>query len=97
MSHIYKNVLSSEELSYLNTLTEVLAAKDSLDTKTSGVVYFSVPITDLIRDTLQSRLGLNLSVYSSIPMRWIKGDTAPHVDTGRSIFKNKRRQSFRRL
>jgi hypothetical protein len=88
MSHIYKNVLSSEELSYLNTLTEVLAAKASLDTKTSGVVYFSVPITDLIRDTLQSRLGLNLSVYSSIPMRWIKGDTAPHVDTGRSIFKN---------
>jgi hypothetical protein len=88
MSHIYKNVLSSEELSYLNTLTEVLAAKASLDTKTSGVVYFSVPITDLIRDTLQSRLGLNLSAYSSIPMRWIKGDTAPHVDTGRSTFKN---------
>ena len=88
MSHIYKNVLSSEELSYLNTLPEVLAAKASLDNKTHGMVYFSVPITDLIRDTLQSRLGLNLSTYSSIPMRWIKGDTAPHVDTGRSTFKN---------
>jgi hypothetical protein len=52
------------------------------------MVYFSVPVTDLIRDTLQSRFDLHLSTGSSIPMRWIKGDTAPHVDVGLSNFKN---------
>lgn len=88
MSSIYTNVLSNEELDYFNNHPEVLAAKTSLDSRQSGMVYFSVPINNLIRDTLQSRLGLNLSIDSKIPMRWIKGDTAPHVDTGASHFQN---------
>ena len=88
MSSIYTNVLSNEELDYLNHRPEVLAAKASLDSKQSGMVYFSVPITHDIRDTLQSRLGLHLIEGSKIPMRWIKGDTAPHVDTGTSHFQN---------
>lgn len=88
MTSIYTNVLSNEELDYLNNLPEVLAAKSSLDSKQSGMVYFSVPITNVIRDTLNSRLGLHLPVGSQIPMRWIKGDTAPHVDTGVSHFQN---------
>jgi len=88
MSSIYTNVLSNEELEYLNNRPEVLTAKASLDSKPSGMVYFSVPITNVIRDTLHSRFGLDLSAYSQIPMRWIKGDTAPHIDTGASKFKN---------
>ena len=84
----YTNVLSNEELDYLNNRPEVISAKSSLDSKQSGMVYFSVPITNIIRDTLNSRLGLHLSVGSQIPMRWIKGDTAPHVDTGASPFQN---------
>ena len=86
MASIYTNVLSNEELEYLNTLPEVLVAKVSLDSRQSGMVYFSVPITNVIRDTLKSRFGLNLSVDSHIPMRWIKGDTTPHVDVGASKF-----------
>ena len=82
----YTNVLSNEELDYLNNRPEVFAAKSSLDSKPSGMVYFSVPITNAIRDTLESRFGLNLSVDSKIPMRWIKGDIAPHVDVGSSKF-----------
>jgi hypothetical protein len=88
MTSIYTNVLSSEELEYLNNLPEVLEAKASLDAKSSGLIYFSVPVTDVIRDTLQSRFGLDIAVGSSIPMRWIKGDTAPHVDRGASDFEN---------
>jgi hypothetical protein len=84
MSCIYSNVLSKEDIEYLNTRPEVLAAKDSLDTRTSGMVYFSVPITESIRATVQARFGLG--VGASIPMRWIKGDTAPHVDVGASPF-----------
>ena len=88
MSSIYTNVLSNEELDYFNNHPEVLAAKTSLDTRESGMVYFSVPINNSIRDTLQSRLGLNLSVSDHIPMRWIKGNTEPHVDIGASHFQN---------
>lgn len=87
MASIYTNVLSSEELAYLNALPEVLTAKASLETRSSGMVYFSVPVTDTIRDTLEARFGLRLSV-SSLPMRWIKGDSVPHVDTGVSTFQN---------
>jgi len=88
MSSIYTNVLSNEELDYFNNHPEVLLAKDSLVSRRSGSVYFSVPINDSIRATLQSRFGLNLPVDSQIPMRWIKGDTSPHVDVGASTFQN---------
>jgi hypothetical protein len=88
MSSIYTNVLSNEELDYFNNRPEVLVAKDALDSKQSGMIYFSVPINNVIRNTLQSRFGLNLSLDSQIPMRWIKGDTAPHVDVGASPFQN---------
>ena len=88
MSSIYRNLLSNEELDYFNNRHEVLVAKASLDSRQSGSVYFSVPINDSIRSTLQSRFGLNLSVDSKIPMRWIKGDTSPHVDVGASTFQN---------
>lgn len=86
MSSTYSNVLSKEELEYLNTHPDVLVAKASLDAKPSGMVYFSLAITDSIRATLQQRFGLD--VTGSIPMRWIKGDTAPHVDVGASQFQH---------
>jgi len=88
MASIYTNVLSNAELVYLNQLPEVVAAKASLDARPSGMVYFSVAITDSIRAALQSRFGLDLSSVTTIPMRWMKGDTAPHVDVGSSHFEN---------
>jgi hypothetical protein len=88
MTSFYRNILSIEELNYLNNLPEVLTAKASLDSQPSGMVYFSVAITDSIRASLQSRFGLDLSAYNSIPMRWIKGDTRPHIDIGASNFQN---------
>lgn len=88
MTSFLTNVLTTEEVHYLNNLPEVLTAKASLDSRPSGMVYFSVTLTDSIRATLQSRFGLDLSPYSSIPMRWIKGDTKPHVDSGASNFQN---------
>lgn len=88
MSFTYKNVLSYEDLHYINSHPEVLSAKASLDTRSSGMVYFSVPLTVSICDALQSRLGLDIGSYSHIPMRWIKGDVAPHVDVATSVFQN---------
>ena len=88
MTSVYANVLSTEELQYLNNLPEVLAANASLDARQSGMVYFSVAVTEVIRAALEARFGLRIPAGSSIPMRWIKGDTAPHVDTGASHFEN---------
>lgn len=85
MASIFTNVLSSEELHYLNNLPEVLAAKASLDSR--EMVRFSVAVTDSIRTALEARFGLSLST-DSVPMRWIKGDTAPHIDRGASNFDN---------
>jgi len=88
MASLYTNVLSNEELEYLNNLPEVLQAKSSLNANPYAMVYFSVSVTDSICNTLQSRFGINVSVGSCVPMRWIKGDTAPHIDTGSSNFQN---------
>jgi len=88
MSFLYQNVLSEDELEYLNNRPEVLLAKTSLDAKTSGMVYFSVPVTESLRATFQSRFGLEIPADSQIPMRWVKGDTAPHIDVGTSPFQN---------
>jgi len=88
MTSVYTNVLSKEEISYLTNLSEVRIAKATLDARSSGMVYFTAPITESISDALQARFGLHVSMGSSIPMRWIKGDTKPHVDSGRSAFQN---------
>lgn len=88
MASTYANVFTNEDIQYLNTLPEVLTAKASLDTNPSGMVYFSVCVTDSIRNALHVRFGLDIAEGSAIPMRWIKGDTAPHMDVGASAFDN---------
>lgn len=89
MSNTYSNIFSNEYIEYLNQLPEVIAAKAKLNSSSAfNKVYFSIQITDTIRDTLHTRLGLDLSSVSEIPMRWIKGDTSPHIDTGSKRFEN---------
>jgi hypothetical protein len=85
---MYTNVLSEEDLHYINTHPSVLLAKESIEAKSSGMVYFSVPLIDSIRTALQTHLGIDLRAYSQIPMRWIKGDISPHVDVAQSTFQN---------
>lgn len=87
MESLFSNILSTEDINYLKQLPEVLEAKAKLDTYTSyGKVYFSISLTDSIRSALETHLGLDLSHVTSLPMRWIKGDTLPHIDTGMSKF-----------
>ena len=88
MATTHTNVLLSEDIQYLNNLPEVLAAKASLEGRPSGMIYFSVGITDGIRTALESRFGLTIPVGASIPMRWIKGDSSPHVDVASSNFEH---------
>lgn len=83
---VYENVFSKDLLDTLKELPEVLAAKEKLGAATQNVVYFNIPLTQELRSALESRFGLNLASVSSVPMRWLKGDTEPHMDTGRAAF-----------
>ena len=90
MASVYSQIFSSEELEYLLSHPEVTIARDKLGNSQYGSskVSFTVPLTDVIRDTLQRQFVLDLSTVSHIPMRWIVGDTAAHIDSGASKFQN---------
>ena len=78
------NVFSDDEVIALMQLPATLDARARLGTQ--GTVSFTVPLTDPVRASLQTHLGLDLSTVSHVPMRWIQGDTPVHVDTGSSAF-----------
>lgn len=87
MASLFANIFSADDIDYILALPEVISAQAKLNT-TSSPVYFTIPLTDSIRTALSSRLGLDLSAVSEIPMRWMKGDTAPHIDVGSTEFEN---------
>jgi len=82
MSAPILNVFSESDIQYLLQLPEVQEARSRL----GASVRFTIPVTETIRTALAQRLGLDLSSVTEIPMRWIKGDTAPHIDRGASAF-----------
>lgn len=84
----YASILDNEQIASFFSLEEVQIAKQKIDARQSGSVYFTVNVTETIRTTIKNKLGLDLSSVVSIPMRWMKGDTAPHVDVGVSTFEN---------
>lgn len=83
----FPSVLSQEDLEYILDLPEVRTAWEKLD-ETSKNVRFTIELTESIRAALEARFSLDFSSVSRIPMRWIKGDTVPHIDSGASKFEN---------
>jgi hypothetical protein len=82
----FTNILLNEDIDNLLNTPQVLDAKKNLDDKSSGSVYFSIELTQSIKDLIYEKISLNLSNVKSIPMRWIKGDTMPHIDKGVDCF-----------
>jgi hypothetical protein len=88
MTTAYSSVFSSEELEYLLGHPEVAIARDKLGNSQSGKVYFTVPLTDDLKATLNREFALDFSNVLNLPMRWIVGDSPPHVDSGASEFQH---------
>lgn len=88
MATSYSNVLSQEQLEFLNSMPEVLSAKAKVDSMERGPIYFSISLPYTIKQSLQQTLGIDLSHLDTVPMRWIKGDTVPHIDHGQGSFEN---------
>lgn len=87
----FTDFFSQADISYINQLPEVLNAKTKLEVNANPATNkesFTITLTDSIKASLETRMGLNLSNISTIPMRWINGDTSPHIDTSSTTFDN---------
>jgi hypothetical protein len=80
------SMLEAEHIASFLAMEEVHAAKQQIDARTSGSVYFTVGMTDAIKAVLKDTFDLDLLDAKSVPMRWIKGDITPHVDVGTAAF-----------
>ncbi len=80
------NCLPEEYINELLNLPEVIYAKDQINVKQSGSVYFSIDLIPTIKTALYDLFGLDFSAVNHIPMRWIKGDTHPHIDNSSRQF-----------
>uniref|UniRef100_A0A6C0HAV9 Uncharacterized protein n=1 Tax=viral metagenome TaxID=1070528 RepID=A0A6C0HAV9_9ZZZZ len=80
------NLLSSNEITEIvnNPIVEINREKLA----TLQKVDFSVELSDVIKTKLETGLDIDLSHITSIPMRWIKGDSIPHIDKGDARFHN---------
>ena len=47
---------------------------------------FYYPLSETLRQTLTTRLGMDLEKVTHIPMKWARGDPHPHVDVGSEPF-----------
>ena len=88
MTTVCSNVFSSDDLTSMNTHTNSLSALHELNGSTKSIVSFVIPLTDSMRTSLQAAMQLDLSNVSNLPMRWIKGDITPHIDSGPAAFQN---------
>ncbi len=80
------NLLLPNEIADILNNPIVQSNKEQLSTLQQ--VDFSIQLPDAIKTKLETGLGINLTQITSIPMRWIKGDTLPHIDKGESVFNN---------
>jgi hypothetical protein len=86
-NNILRDVFSLDEITELLTNLETVTNRQKLS-DTDTVVKFSLPISDSIKSKLENSLSMNLSQVTTIPMRWVRGDTPPHIDKGESHFNN---------
>lgn len=82
--YMMKNILSSIEITEILNDPIVQANKENLSS--SDKVDFSIEVNDEIKTKLENGFGISLSHITSIPLRWVKGDTPSHIDKGAQNF-----------
>ena len=84
---IRSSSLSNNLIDSLLQLPEVIRAKDQIDVQTGpGSIYINACLDASVKQDISEQLGLPLSGLDTIPMRWIKGDTKPHIDKAARSF-----------
>lgn len=80
------NLLSPNEIADILDNSIVKSNKEKLSTQQK--VDFLIQLSDTIKNKLETGLNIDLTHITSIPMRWIKGDTPQHTDKGENHFSN---------
>ena len=86
MTSVHSHIFTEEEINDLCNLPEVLEAKQKLNSN-HNVVYFHISLSESMKQKIKENIQLDLFHIDSIPMRWIQGDTKPHIDQSTSSFK----------
>ena len=80
-------ILSSNEIIELLNNPIVQKEREYLS-DAKNEVKFEIPLPDVIKTKIENSLSIDLSQVIKIPMRWVKGDTLPHIDRGVRDFNN---------
>ena len=88
MTTVLSNVFSSDDLNHMVQHVNAVSALNKFNGTENGIASFVIPLTNSIRATLQTAMQLDLSNVANLPMRWIKGDMTPHVDSSPATFQN---------
>lgn len=78
-------ILSSTEIIELLNHPIIQKERESLS-DTNKEVKFEISLPDIIKTKIENSLSIDLSQVITIPMRWVKGDTLPHIDRGERAF-----------
>ena len=82
----FSDVLPDNLLQEILNLPKVQKSRELIDKKSSGSIYFTIALSTELKNTLKAKLNLDLEHIHEIPMRWIKGDTLPHIDKSSKKF-----------
>ena len=88
MTTVHSDIFSSEDLTFITQHNSVITALHKSCILSVGMLSFIMPITSSIRSALTRTFGMDLTNVGVLPMRWIRGDIAPHVDIGTAPFQN---------
>ncbi len=79
---VLKDILSTDVIeTILENPAVVSALAEIYKRSTNGsVVYFTMELTPEIKAIILETMGLDLSGVDAVPMRWVNGDTMPHID-----------------
>ena len=88
MTTVHSDIFSSEDLTFITQHNSVITALHKSSILSVGMLSFIMPITSSIRSALTRTFGMDLTNVGVLPMRWIRGDIAPHVDIGTAPFQN---------
>jgi hypothetical protein len=80
---IIDNFFTKSYLDYFLNLPEVILAKQNIQQKSHGYITFTVELPSDIKEIIYYKFGLS---FNSVPMRWIIGDTYPHIDSSSREF-----------
>ena len=89
MTTKYTDVFTSDEISVITSLDSVIEAEKNVSYPYSPhSFFFTAELPDSIKETIKTKIGLDLFNVSDVPMTFLKGDTVESVYKGETDFDN---------